>query len=724
MHMFRLLPCAIVLLSAFPAVLIAEKRIVLREAQREILIDGVVDEEWVRADSVSDFTQFDPYYNKPPSSPTSARLLTTPEALYCLFVCYQPGQSIETIASVHDQAAGDAVTLMLDTFDDKQTAYLFAVSAAGVEDDARLLDDARNRDYGWDGVWFSASRVYPWGYVVEIKIPYKSMRYNKDLTSWGIDFNRWVAAKTEQDCWGAYEQNEGLRISKFGRLVLNSARPTVHGLNLEVYPVGIAKSTLGKKGIDPDAGIDLFYNPSEQLTFQLTGNPDFAQIEADPFEFNISRYETYFSERRPFFTEGSEIFMASGRQSNSGFYRPMELFYSRRIGMQLPDGSQVPLVLGTKASGRAATWNYGAFYALTGETDYNDGGTQRTEPMAQFVSVRLKKQILDNSAAGILFVGKRAAGDVRGVLDIDGAFRTSSWQLAYQLARSIKNSEGDYAASTGFVMFGEKWINFARLRYVGKYFNVDEVGFVPWKGTLESVAISGPTWYYDTGYIRQILLYGGYALNYEDADLYTDHSAVMGFNMQLRDNWGYEINLSLGKNRDSGKEYTSYEATLSSWFNVSPRWDGNLWGGYSRTYNFSRDYLASYGWCGFYVGWKVLRIMEVGTTYNMYIEGNPAGHVEDITYNARPFFSFTPVNNVNVRVYVDNLYLTSSDHLERVIGGLLFSYNFLPKSWVYLALNEMRDRSEEIDAMGISRPARMHTTQRAGVMKVKYLYYL
>ncbi len=99
---------------------------------------------------------------------------------------------------------------------------------------------------------------------------------------------------------------------------------------------------------DPDAGIDIFYNPSQELTFQLTANPDFAQIEADPFDFNISRYESYFSEKRPFFTEGNEVFSPSGKQRNSGFYRPLELFYSRRIGKLLPDGTEVPLQVGTE----------------------------------------------------------------------------------------------------------------------------------------------------------------------------------------------------------------------------------------------------------------------------------------------------------------------------------------------------------------------------------------
>jgi hypothetical protein len=133
--------------------------------------------------------------------------------------------------------------------------------------------------------------------------------------------------------------------------------------------------------------------------------------------------------------------------------------------------------------------------------------------------------------------------------------------------------------------------------------------------------------------------------------------------------------------------------------------------------------VAYYQWNGFRVEWKALNALEVGTSVDMYVEGNPDGNVEDITYNSRPFVSLTPMNNLNLRVYVDNVFVKSSDKLEHVIFGFLFSYNFLPKSWIYLALNEVRQREEEHGPGGEILPARMRTTDRAGVLKVKYLYY-
>jgi len=251
-----------------------------------------------------------------------------------------------------------------------------------------------------------------------MEIPYRTIKHDGTSAAWGLDFDRWVSQTKEDLYWSVYEQNEGMRISKFGRLQFDGVRPSAEGLNLEIYPVAIARSTYNGSGYDtdPDVGLDLFYNPSEQLTLLLTANPDFAQIEADPFNFNISQYESYYSERRPFFTEGSEIFNASGRQNNTGFYRPMELFYSRRIGRPLPDGSIVPLIAGTKAFGRAPGWEYGGFVAATGETEYVADGENLVEERAIFTSARVMRAIRDISHRGAAILLEDAAGEELGHL--------------------------------------------------------------------------------------------------------------------------------------------------------------------------------------------------------------------------------------------------------------------------------------------------------------------
>jgi hypothetical protein len=704
-----------------------DRALVLQQSPAEIVVDGVIEPAWSIADSATGFFQLTPFYGQAPKHHTTAKLLSTGEALYCIVVCEQPAAEIEVQTGVLDQSSGDVVSLMIDTFGDKQTAYKFAVSSSGVRSDARMLDDARNRDYSWDGVWFAASKLYDWGYVVEMKIPYRTIKYNDALTEWGLDFDRWNSTTREDLYWCSYAQNEGQRISGFGRLILHGACPPAHGLNLEVYPVGIAKAMYqqdGKYKVEPDAGIDIFYNPSEKLTFQLTGNPDFAQIEADPYQFNISRYETYFQERRPFFTEGNEIFMASGRQSNSGFYQPLELFYSRRIGKALSESDLVPLLVGAKASGRAGEWQYGGFYAMTGEKEYVQDGTPLTEECAHFMATRLKKQILENSSIGILFVGKAMPGNLQGVLDIDGAFRNSTLQLSYQIARSIENGRGDFAMSAGLVSFGQNWWNAVRTRAIGKNFDINAVGFVPWRGTAQLTALTGPAWYFSDGAVRQCALYGGFSLNYEDADLFTDWVGLLGFNVNFRSEWGAEITVDMGRSRDLSKEYTSWEADLSSWFHITPRWSGDFQAGIGRSYNFQRDFVAQFGYGQGNFEWKPASFLTVGTSLGAFFEGNPKGSIEEITCNARPYVSLTPMNDLNLRLYVDNTYLRSSQRLEQVLYGLLISYNFLPKSWVYLAVNDVEARRDVLGVAGEIVARRLETASRVGVTKIKYLYYL
>jgi hypothetical protein len=698
----------------------------LKKAAVAPTVDGIVESAWGLADSVSDFVQYQPYVGKEPSRVTVAKVLTTEEALYCLMVCYDSKEGIQQHNGKQDDLNGDVVSLMLDTFGDKRSAYKFAVSASGGRSDCRLLDDARNRDYSWDGVWFAAAKVYDWGFVVEIEVPYKSIQYNETLTEWGLDFDRWIPRLTEDIYWNPYVENEGQRISKFGTLQFQNHHPSVKGLSLEIYPVGIAKATYLRNSdykVAPDGGLDVFYNPSQKLTYQLTANPDFAQIEADPFAFNISRYESYFNERRPFFTQGNEVFMPSGREQGTGFYSPLELFYSRRIGKKLPDGGEVPLIAGTKAFGRIDDWEYGGFLAYTGAKDFVDDGTPGKELAATFGSVRIKKQVFDNSSIGMLMVGKRSVKDFEGVVDIDGAFRSSNWQLSYQLARSAKNSQGDYAASAGLLMPKESWILFVRTRYIGQDFDINEVGYVPWIGTAEFTPIGGPRWYFKEGYVRSILLYFGSTLNFKNVERHWDHSAVLGFNMQLRDNWGYEITFIGGRSKDEGVLYDSREFDYSCWFNISPKWEGNFYGGYAKTYNFSREYLAPYTWFGSYFGWLTSDFMGVGSSFNAYVEFDPDQKVQDVTLNARPFVSVTPMNDLNIRMYVDGVFLRSSDNVRQIVAGFLFSYQFRPKSWIYFALNEVQDRSDQFDPTGTSLPNRLHITDRVSVLKLKYLYF-
>jgi hypothetical protein len=156
---------------------------------------------------------------------------------------------------------------------------------------------------------------------------------------------------------------------------------------------------------------------------------------------------------------------------------------------------------------------------------------------------------------------------------------------------------------------------------------------------------------------------------------------------------------------------------------MSPRWNGNVALVTERTYNFARGFIAPYYSSQFQFQWKALDVLELGASGGFFLETRPGGSVEEVTYNARPFFSLTPLNDLNFRVYVDNIWVRSTGQLERVVAGFLVSYNFLPKSWIYLALNDVESRRSGTEEMGDPLPRAMHVDGRAGVFKVRYLYY-
>jgi hypothetical protein len=721
------IPCWLVLIGCLggTAPLLAQEKVLrLVRTETEIRIDGVIDPVWVTADSVDDFVQQSPYHHQPPSHRTVAKVLTTGENLYCLMVCSEEPGGVEARTGKLDDTSGDIVSIMLDTFGDRQSAYKFAVTAGGTRADCRLLDDARNRDYSWDGVWWAATRVTDAGFVVEMRIPYRTLQYHEALSSWGLDFDRWKPATGEDLYWCAYEQNEGQRIPRFGHLELGDFRPAVRGLGLEVYPVGLVEAqrlASHRWDLEPDAGLDLLYNPSQRLTLQLTANPDFAQIEADPYEFNITRYESYYTERRPFFTQGSEIFLASGKERNSGFYSPLELFYSRRIGRKLPDGSEVPLHLGTRAFGRAGAWEYGGFIAGTGQTVYRSGGTSTRISEATYAAGRVKRQVLGNSSLGLLCVGRSSADGDNAVVDLDGALRGSDWQLAYQLARSYRETVGsDFAASAGLRITRPRYLVSAKGRAIGRDFDVGEVGFVPWKGLSDLVVIGGPRWYFPSGRLQSLNLGVGGTLTHERADQYTDRAFFLVASAELRPLWGGEVDFSHGRSRDAGTTYNATSLSVSS-FAMAGSWRFDGQGGISRTYNFSRMYRGLYSWAGASGRWQVAQALALGSSLNAFVEHDPDGRLEEVTWNARPYLSLTPANDVFLGVYIDGLYLHTTGQVEQLLGGALFSWQYRPKSWVYLAINEVQER----DAPGLAAPPRsLKVRDRAAVLKVKMLYYL
>ncbi len=695
----------------------------LNNIQANITLDGAIDDAWSMADSTSDFVQVNPYFGRTPTYKTTAKILTNGTALFCLYICEVPAGRVQTLVTPFDNADGDHVNLFLDPFRDKTNAYRFDVNSAGQRSDAVMTDDARNTDFSWDGVWFAAARVYEDRYIVEMEIPFKSIRYSKNVTDWGIDFQRWVPDKMEDLSWSRYSREEEMRVSKFNTML--NVRPAESGLSFEAYPVGIVrleKERQEPNSTRPDIGLDLKWNPRPEFGLSLTANPDFAQIEADPSQVNLTKYELYYDERRPFFMDGAEIFGPIGKESN-GFYSPLEFIYSRRIGKKLQDGSEVPIYGGGKIAGKSDGWEYGGLMAYTGGKNAADAdnGAKITENEALFGVARLKKSLFENSTVGMLFAGKSSSGKGQSVLAIDGAYRKSNFQWSMQLGKSFGENGNGFAFSSGARYLSKDMLFQLRSRWIDKDFNVSEVGYVPWRGTGRLGLISGPTFRYETGMFRSIVPYAGMDISYESGEKYVERSMIAGISFQFRTQLGLEMNMSLGKAKEQETifNYSEYSASFWGWYGQAKSFNLYLNRYYGYNYN-----MNDFGWTNditltgaYAINTRFSTELRSETIWE-YRKGNS---LNDVYYMFRPMIVMALHKDIHLRLYVDNLIKNSSGRLERCFFGGLLSYNFSPKSWIYLAYNDLMESRAATGA--VSRYS-LESLSKIMVLKVKYLYYM
>ena len=327
-----------------------EKTVTAIRIQQAIVIDGVLDEpQWELAEPVSDFTQQEPRMGEPASEVTEVRLLYDDQNLYVGFFCFdsagEKGIVVNDIARDFLRPTDhDTFVMILDTFDDNRNAFHFNSNAWGAKSDQQISDDGGKRNRDWDGIWYVKTKINESGWQGEIAIPFKTLRFpNRDLQSWGINFQRRIRRKNESSFWSPVPRPFRIStVSRAGRLEgLSGIRP---GRNLYVKPY-ITAPVLRRREDDvdfePDAGFDLKYGLNSQLTLDLTVNTDFSQVEADDEQINLTRFSLFFPEKREFFLENATTFQfgPGSRGGLPGTFREFIPFFSRRIGIsqgQLP----------------------------------------------------------------------------------------------------------------------------------------------------------------------------------------------------------------------------------------------------------------------------------------------------------------------------------------------------------------------------------------------------
>ncbi len=390
-------------------------------------IDGFIDEAvWIRAPVARDFVQIEPDEGLAATEDTEVRVLYGAEALFVAFRAMdsRPDSIAAQLTRRDQDSYSDAVHILIDSYFDRRTAFHFAVNPLGVKMDLYRFDDTQE-DASWDAVWDVATRTDEGGWTAEFRIPYSQLRFgNGEDQTWGINFAREIARRNETATWAPIRQSDAAIVSRSGELRgLNGlGSPT----RVELRPFSLAR--LGRipgdeenpffraNDIHSSAGMDLKYGVTNNLTLDLTLNPDFGQVEADPAQVNLTALETFYSERRPFFIEGAGIFNF-GIGTGDGDLGSETLFYSRRIGRP-PQGhaddqggySEVPeltTILGAwKLSGKTQNgWSMGVLHSLTAEESVSivtpDGERMEevVEPMANYGVARLQKDFREGRSA-------------------------------------------------------------------------------------------------------------------------------------------------------------------------------------------------------------------------------------------------------------------------------------------------------------------------------------
>ena len=300
------------------------------------IIDGKADDAvWAAAQPIEGFRTFDPVANGDPRFRTEARVSYDARNLYVLVRAYDPHpDSIVALLSRRDvRTQSEWLKIIIDGYHDRRTGIELSVNPAGVKRDYTIINDVEE-DGSWDGVWDVGTRIDSLGWVAEFRVPFSQLRYANERThTFGFGIWRDVARYNERYSWPVYDRSQSSLASQLGELdgITDIASPR----RLEVAPYTVAKSynvarTNGyvQRG-DATIGADVKYGVTSNLTIDATVNPDFGQVEADPSVLNLSAFETFFPEKRPFFMEGQGLFRFDTQCSDgvcSG------LFYSRRIG--------------------------------------------------------------------------------------------------------------------------------------------------------------------------------------------------------------------------------------------------------------------------------------------------------------------------------------------------------------------------------------------------------
>jgi len=462
---------------------------IARRTTETIRIDGRLDEaDWQRAESIGPLHQREPAENSEPSEQTVVRVLYDDNALYIGVVCHD--RSTREIVSTQltrdaNLDVDDRITIVLDPFFDHRNGFFFQVNPAGARSDGQVSNNSERLSLDWDGIWNASARISDEGWVAEIEIPFKTLRFKPGQSGWGFNVERQIKRRQETDRWAAPRQNIWIgNFAEAGRLEgLDGIR---QGLGLDVRPY--LSGGEGNSGGEFTGGIDIFQNITPNLNAAVTVNTDFAETEADIRQVNLTRFPLFFPEKRTFFLEGAGVFDIAGL-ANTTDIRP---FFSRRVGLVedvTGDTVTVPLRVGVKLTGRQSDYNVGILDVETGSQrdPLLPGGFVERQNL---IAARVSRNIFQQSwIGGIVTHGNPTGSGSNTLVGADARFATSTFRgdknlsLALYLLGTDDQASATRASAGGFTIDypNDRWDVALSWKQIGDNFQ-PSVGFVPRTG--------------------------------------------------------------------------------------------------------------------------------------------------------------------------------------------------------------------------------------------------
>ncbi len=475
----------------------AKFRTSITKTTTSLKIDGNTDEEaWANAPIISNFRQSFPYDSSVALSRTEVKVLFNDNFLYISAVCWQPRKyTVQTLRRDFADGTTDLFLVTIDPFRDNLNAFYFSVSPYNVQKEG-LISNGTNLNIDWDNKWFSGVKNYDDRYVVEMAIPFKTLRYKitEGINQWNINFVRNDLHRNERSSWAPIPRGFRMIDQSFSGTIEWASPPPKAGTNMSIIPYGILESNADRlaktEKTKPNTGFDAKVGITPSLNLDLTFNPDFSQVEVDRQITNLSRFELFFPERRQFFIENSDLFNSFGSETTNPFF-------SRRIGITTNTttglAEKVPIIGGLRLSGRInKDWRIGF---LNMQTAYVKSDST---PAANFTVATLQRRIFKRSNLAFICIHKdnffnektrtnlNRYNRVLG-FDINMASANGFWQGKTYFHHSIKPNQPANAYSAGALLNynNPNLILENNFLAVGKGYNA-EVGFVPRTGYFRS----------------------------------------------------------------------------------------------------------------------------------------------------------------------------------------------------------------------------------------------